>query len=79
MASVFRRRITGHVMSTLNQFLKKEDKSIIYDSLPLSIKLNQPKFLPPQFEITWKDVLKLKPELQERIHLNTVMTYLKNQ
>ncbi|CAL1283277.1 unnamed protein product [Larinioides sclopetarius] len=79
MASVFRRRITGHVMSTFKQFLKKEEKGVFYDSLPLSMKLNQPKFLPPQFEITWKDVLKLKPELQERIHLNTVMTYLKNQ
>ncbi|XP_055945021.1 probable arginine--tRNA ligase, mitochondrial [Argiope bruennichi] len=79
MASVFRRRITDHFVSTFKQYLKKEEKVIFWDTLPLSLKLNQPKFSSPQFEISWKDVLKLKPELQERIHLNTVMTYLKNK
>ncbi|GFT70838.1 probable arginine--tRNA ligase, mitochondrial, partial [Nephila pilipes] len=35
--------------------------------------------LPPQFELSWRDVVKLKPELQNRIHINTVMTNLRNQ
>ncbi|GFQ82398.1 probable arginine--tRNA ligase, mitochondrial [Trichonephila clavata] len=79
MASVFRRRITNSVISILQPFLKTEDNIVIYDTLPLSLKLSQPKLLPPQFELSWKDVVKLKPELQNRIHINTVMTYLKNQ
>ncbi|GFS43574.1 putative arginine--tRNA ligase, mitochondrial [Trichonephila inaurata madagascariensis] len=79
MASVFRRRITKSVISILQPFLKTEDNIVIYDSLPLSLKLSQPKLLEPQFELAWEDVVKLKPELQNRIHINTVMTYLKNQ
>ncbi|GFQ67477.1 putative arginine--tRNA ligase, mitochondrial [Trichonephila clavata] len=64
MASVFRRRITNSVISILQPFLKTEDNIVIYDTLPLSLKLSQPKLLPPQFELSWKDVVKLKPELQ---------------
>ncbi|GFX72286.1 probable arginine--tRNA ligase, mitochondrial [Trichonephila clavipes] len=70
---------SSKVISILQPFLKTEDNIVIYDTLPLSLKLSQPKLLPPQFVLSWKDVVKLKPELQNRIHINTVMTYLKNQ
>ncbi|GIY90823.1 probable arginine--tRNA ligase, mitochondrial [Caerostris darwini] len=79
MTSVFRRRITYQIINTLNPYLKKEDRAIIYDSLPLSLKLSQPKHLPPQFEFSWKKIVKLKPELQDLVHPNTLTTYLKNQ
>ncbi|GIY04063.1 hypothetical protein CEXT_485221 [Caerostris extrusa] len=77
MTSVFRRRITYQIINTLNPYLKKEDRAIIYDSLPLSLKLSQPKHLPPQFEFSWKKIVKLKPELQDLVHPNTLTTYLK--
>ncbi|XP_042907878.1 probable arginine--tRNA ligase, mitochondrial [Parasteatoda tepidariorum] len=79
MASVFRRRISKQITSILRPFLEGEETKYIYDSLPYSLKFSQPKLLSPQFEISWKDVVKLKPHLMGRIHLNTVMTYLKNQ
>ncbi|KAG8196979.1 hypothetical protein JTE90_013129 [Oedothorax gibbosus] len=79
MASVFRRRIAGQIISHLRPFLPGVERHVIYDALPLSLKYSQPKQLPPQFELSWMDVVKLKPELESRVHPTSVMTYLKNQ
>ncbi|XP_035221485.1 probable arginine--tRNA ligase, mitochondrial isoform X2 [Stegodyphus dumicola] len=79
MASVFRRRIGYKIVSTILPLLNKDKVIHMADSIPVLLKLQQHKFLPPQFELTWKDILKVQPELQERVHPNTVLTYLKNQ
>ncbi|KFM81851.1 putative arginine--tRNA ligase, mitochondrial, partial [Stegodyphus mimosarum] len=79
MASVFRKRIGSKIFSTILPLLNKDKVIHMGDSIPVFLKLQQYKFLPPQFELTWKDVLKVQPDLQERVHPNTVLTYLKNQ
>ncbi|XP_054718018.1 probable arginine--tRNA ligase, mitochondrial isoform X2 [Uloborus diversus] len=79
MTSVFRRRIASQVVSTLKPFLKGNEKVHLYEMIPLLLKFRQPKCLSPQFELSWKDTLVLKPDLKERVHPATVLTYLKNQ